>query len=169
MEQYADSTRTSVSPSVLAFLKKDGHYKLETDASDRQIGRVILQRQNDNVDRLVCCWSKIIKDHKRKLRTALLECFAAVWAPLIVCLHLEEAIFTVRADKHAVQSTFSFPEVTGELVKWRLRLMEFDFDIVYRADIKPQAFVALSRLSTKRTDDSHTDDGIPIKTFTTRS
>ena len=41
-----------------------------------------------------------------------------------------------------------YEESTGRLVRWCLRLLEYDFDIQYRKEIKHQDSDALSRLET---------------------
>lgn len=52
--------------------------------------------------------------------------------------------------------------VSWKLVRWLLRLTEFNFDIVHGVCIKPQAADALSRLSTDCTDLTEVEDTVPI-------
>lgn len=50
----------------------------------------------------------------------------------------------------------------GKLTRWRLRLLEYDFEIVYRADVKHQAAGALFRLCTTGVDYTELEEEIPV-------
>lgn len=47
---------------------------------------------------------------------------------------------------------------TGKMARWRLRLSEFELDVVYRTVIKHQATDALLRLKTNRDDRMQVED-----------
>lgn len=57
----------------------------------------------------------------------------------------------------------------GKLAKCYFRLMEYDFDTVYRAIVKHQAADALKRPPTKRTDDFDINDEISVMVVATRA
>lgn len=51
--------------------------------------------------------------------------------------------------------------MTDKFTRWRLRLMEFDFDIISQSEAKHQAANVLSRLATEGTDDSGFKNDVP--------
>lgn len=54
----------------------------------------------------------------------------------------------LRTDQHARRYILNLADSTGKLAIWRLRLMELDFKLVHRAEIKHEAADALFRLPT---------------------
>lgn len=54
---------------ILASPRKEERYTADTDARDRLIRHVLLQNQDENVNKLVEYWSKILNDLERNLDT----------------------------------------------------------------------------------------------------
>ena len=52
----------------------------------------------------------------------------------------------VRTDHNALKWMLTQNDPTGRLMRWRLRLMEFDYDIIYRPGRVHQVPDALSRI-----------------------
>lgn len=50
----------------------------------------------------------------------------------------------------------------GRLARWRLRLFEFDFDVIYRASVKHEAADTLPRLQTAGEEDTPLKDKLPL-------
>lgn len=55
-------------------------------------------------------------------------------------------------------------EAAGKLTCCRLRLAQFEFDILHRADVKLQATDALSRLKSKGSERAPLEDEVPVLT-----
>ncbi len=89
------------------------------------------------------------------------QCLGVVWSVLHVRPYLSHTHFTVRTDHNALRWAFFIAEAEGRLAKWRLRLAEFDFDVVYRPGIKHTVPEALSRVPTQGGDQSYQEDEIP--------
>ncbi len=58
---------------------------------------------------------------------------------------------TVRADHHALKWALFLAKAEGRLAKWRLRLAEFDFEVVYRP-VKHYVSYTLCRVETTNGD-----------------
>ena len=56
--------------------------------------------------------------------------------------------FTVHTDHSALRWLFTVEEPSGRLIRWRLRLAEFNFNIAYKKGTCNQQADALSRLHT---------------------
>lgn len=50
----------------------------------------------------------------------------------------------------------------GRLAQWRLKLFEYDFNVIYRAGVKHQAVDALSRIPMTVKDHNDLDDDLSI-------
>ena len=152
-----------LNPPILALPRREGHFTLDTDASEHQVGCCLMQEQ-PNGDRLpVGYWSRSLNDAERNYSTTEKECLAVVWAVLLLRPYLEGVQFTVRTDHHSLRWVLAGTrtESHGRLERWRLRLLEFDFEVQYRPGIVHQAADALSRLPTDAEDTDPVEDDIP--------
>lgn len=68
----------------------------------------------------------------------------------------------VRTDHHASRWILILADATGKRARWRLRLLESDFEIVLRAGVKYQAANALSRFVTRGDVTNAIRDDIPV-------
>lgn len=57
----------------------------------------------------------------------------------------------------------------GKLARWRIRLSEFDSEVVYRASVKHWAVDALSRLQRKGAVETELDDDVPVLELSSES
>lgn len=56
----------------------------------------------------------------------------------------------------------NFVDATSELARWRVRFMEFDFEVIHIATDRHQAMNELSLLQIIVTDDKDIDGGISV-------
>ena len=68
--------------------------------------------------------------------------------------------FTVVIDHEALMSLLTYKKSTSLIARWRLRLLEYDFDIKYRRGVKHQATNTLSYLETNEHDTVEIDDDL---------
>ncbi len=87
------------------------------------------------------------------------ECHGVVRSVLRVRLYLERTRFTARTDHNALRWALFMAKAEGRLEKWRLRLAEFDFDVVYRPSIK------LSRMPNNGAKQKDLEDSIQCFLF----
>lgn len=71
---------------------------LDTDASNKQIGRVLLQDQLVGPTKPVGYWTGSLNKVEQPYDTRHGECFAFVWAFLLPSSSLERFQFSVRTD-----------------------------------------------------------------------
>ena len=86
---------------------------------------------------------------------------AVVWAVTSLRPYAEGTRFTIRTDHDALRWLMTLSDISGRLTRWRLRLQEFDFDIVYRPGRVHQVPDALSRLLAIENDTEPLDDDVP--------
>lgn len=57
------------------------------------------------------------------------ECFAVVWALLMLRVYFEATIFTIRTDHDSPGYLFNMADATGKMARQRPRLSEMEFDV----------------------------------------
>jgi RNase H-like domain found in reverse transcriptase len=75
--------------------------------------------------------------------------------------YLERSKFIVRTDHSSLQWLMSISDDNTRLVRWRLRLAEFSFEIQYKPGKINQAADALSRMKTTGGDQAALDQDVP--------
>ncbi len=89
------------------------------------------------------------------------ECLAVVWAALHLRSYQEGAEFTIRTDHHALRLVLNLSEPQERLARWRLRLLEFESLVEYRAGAQHHAADYLHRSTTDEEDNALFDTSIP--------
>ena len=69
--------------------------------------------------------------------------------------------FTVHTDHAALAWLFSIEDPSGRLMRWRIRLCEYNFQIKYKKGSQNAQADALSRLKTLAETIRHDDEDIP--------
>jgi len=160
-QAYVRLRDSMISPPVLALPRAGYPYTLDTDACDHQVGCVLMQEQEDGTLRPVGYWSRSLTKAEKNYSTTEKECLAIVWAVLALRPYLEGVRFTLRTDHSALRWILNLSDASGRLMRWRLRLADFDYEVKHRAGIKHQAADTLSRIRTNGEDTSDLDDAIP--------
>jgi RNase H-like domain found in reverse transcriptase len=91
-------------------------------------------------------WSKGLKSAKRNYSTTEKECLAIVWAVLQLRPYLEGKHFVIRTDHNSLRWVLNLADAQGRLSRWRLRLLDFDFEVQYAPDKEHNGADTLSRL-----------------------
>lgn len=71
----------------------------------------------------------------------------------MLCFYVEGSRYIVKTDHRSLKWFLDVKESAGRIARWRLRLMEFDFEVQHRPGWKLMAAHALYWLSTNQTDD----------------
>lgn len=155
-----------VSPPILALPIPQRPYMIDCDASATAVGVVLLQQQDDSDPKqwaTIGYFSKTLNEAQQNYSTSERECYAVVWAVLTLRPYVEGARFNVRTDHHALRWMLTVTDPNSRLMRWRLRLSEFDYEIIYRPGRVHQVPDALSRLprAPQHEQDFDVDDEVP--------
>ena len=153
-----------VAPPVLALPKRGCPYMIDPDASTYQLGATLLQQQDPSKPiewRPIGYCSNTLNSAEQNYSATERECYSVVSAVTTLRSYLEGQKFTVRSDHDALRWLLTLTEPSGRLMRWRLRLSEFDFEIHYRLGRVHQVPDALSRQISPSTDKKPVDDEIP--------
>lgn len=117
---------------------------IQTDASDEGIGAVLVQIINGEL-RVIQYISRVLQVNERKWSTREKEALAILWAceefrPYVIGSH-----FVVETDHESLKWLLE-AKAPARLVRWALRLSEFQFEIRHRKGSQNDNADALSRL-----------------------
>ena len=137
-----------IHPPVLALPISGLKYSVDTDASAYGIGCALFQTHEDGERKPIGYWSRTLNDAERNYSASERECLAVVWALKTLRPYLLYEEFIVHTDHAALRWLLTIQEPSGRLVRWRLRLAEFNFQVMYKKGKENQQADALSRLRT---------------------
>jgi hypothetical protein len=146
---------------MLLSLREGRPYAIETDASDAQIGCILQQADGDGVYHPLDYWSRQLNSTELNYSATEKEALAIVWAVMLLRSYLERSHFVVRTDHSSLQWLLSISGENARLVRWRLKLAEFSFEVQYKPGRVNQAADALSRIATDGADKSRIDFDVP--------
>jgi hypothetical protein len=118
-------------PPILALPRAEGLFILDTDASQETIGCCLFQEQVGGTRHPVGYWSRGLKSAERNYSTPEKECLAIVWAVMQLRPYLEGNYFVIQTDHNSLRWVLNLSDAHGRLARWRLRLLEFDFEVQY--------------------------------------
>lgn len=167
---------------ILQYPDFDREFNLTTDASNLAIGAVLSQGPIGS-DKPVCYASRTLNDSEINYSTIEKELLAIVWATKYFRPYLFGRKFKIITDHKPLQWMMNLKEPNSRLTRWRLKLSEYNFSVVYKKGKTNSNADALSRIeihneeissvvanptktpasvSASRTDTVHTSHENPI-------
>lgn len=120
-------------------------FVLTTDASNVALGAVLSQGKI-GCDRPICYASRTLNDSEQKYSTIEKELLAIVWATKYFRPYLFGRKFFIYTDHRPLVWLMNLKEPNSKLVRWRLKLEEFDYEIIYKKGKYNTNADALSRI-----------------------
>lgn len=165
-----ETLKSSVlSPPILALPKQGLHYSLDTDVSDYQIGEALFKTHPDGFRKPIGFFSRTLAAAERNYSVSEKECLAVVWAVQTLRPYLYGEHFLVHTDHSSLRWLLNVTDQSGRLIRWRLRLSEYDFEVVCKKCKANTQADALSRLPTTIETVEPIDDEIPCFTTVERT
>jgi hypothetical protein len=108
-------------------------FELHTDASHHGLGAVLFQRV-DGKQYVIAYASRSVSKQEAPYSTWGLEALTMIWATRLFSMYLTGTKFRILTDLQAAKALVEANDDSagGQLLRWRLALSEFDFDIVHR-------------------------------------
>ncbi len=121
-------------------------FYLNTDASNYALGVVLSQLDSENNLRPISYASRVLNKAEQNYSTIEKEALAMVFATKTFRVYLLGSRFKILSDHKPLKWLFSVKEPSSRLVRWRLKLQEFEYDIEHIPGRKNSVADALSRL-----------------------
>jgi hypothetical protein len=135
--------RSLVSPVLLRHPNFDEPFIITTDASDLGLGAVLCQRYHDQ-EYVIQYISRTLQSNEVKWSVREKEILAVLWACQQFCAFVLGSKFIVETDHESLQWIRKVKS-PARLVRWAIRLDEFDFEIGDRREKDNQVVDTLSR------------------------
>lgn len=126
---------------------------LTTDASNVAIGAVLSQGPIGS-DKPISYASRTLNDSELNYSTIEKELLAIVWATKYFRPYLFGRKFTILTDHKPLQWIMNIKEPNSRLTRWRLKLSEYDFSVVYKKGKYNTNADALSRIEIHNEESS---------------
>lgn len=142
------------SAPLLQYPDFDKTFVLTTDASNVAIGAVLSQGPIGS-DKPVAYASRTLSDTEARYSTIERECLAIIWATKHFRPYLYGRKFIIYTDHKPLSWLNSLKDASSKLTRWRLRLQDYDYEIVYKKGKQNSNADALSRIKINAT---HSDE-----------
>jgi len=157
---FEDFCNALLCPPILALPKANRKLVVDVEACADQVGCTLFQEEPEELLHSVGYWSRRLTAAEKNYFTTESECLGVVRAVLKLRHFLDGQRFLIRADHQALSWIYSTTDSSGRLMRWRLRLSKYTFDMVYKPGASHHLPDFLSRASTVApTEDIH--DNIP--------
>lgn len=133
------------SSSVLQYPDFEKPFNLTTDASNFAIGAVLSQGSIGK-DKPIAFASRTLSRSEENYSTIEKKLKAIIWACKYFRPYLFGNKFTLYTDHQPLTYIFNMKDPSSKLVRWRLYLEEFDFEIKYRKGTQNVVADGLSRI-----------------------
>ena len=130
---------------ILRFPDFNKPFCVTTDCSNVAAGAVLSQNFDGN-DLPIAYASKTLSDTEQRYSTIEKELFAIMFALKTFRPYLYGQKFTLFTDHRPLQWLFSLKDPNSKLYRWRLKLSDFNFTIVYKPGKSNYVADALSRI-----------------------
>lgn len=120
-------------------------FTVTTDASNYAIGAVLSQN-NNNKDLPIAYASRTLNEHEVNYSTTEKELLAIVWTVKYFRPYLYGRKFKIITDHRPLTWLMSLKDPSSKLVRWKIRLDEYDFDVTYKPGTLNSNADALSRI-----------------------
>ncbi|CAK1597610.1 unnamed protein product [Parnassius mnemosyne] len=145
LDSFNNCKQILTNATILQYPNFDEPFILTTDASDVALGAVLSQGKIGS-DKPVAYASRTLSDTEAKYSTIEKELLAIVWAVKYFRPYLYGRKFVIYTDHRPLTWLMSLKDPNSKLTRWRLKLAEYDYTVVYKKGRQNTNADALSRV-----------------------
>ena len=119
---------------------------LQTDASNRGVGAIFSQIDDNNKEHPVGSFSRKLLPHEQYYATVEKECLAIKLGVEAFKMYLLGRSFTILTDHRSLEWLEYLKENNSQLTRWSLALQPYSFTVKYRNGVTNHNADALSQL-----------------------
>ena len=123
--------RALISRRIMAAPRLDRPFKLYTDASDVAVGAILVQDDNQGVERVIQYVSHALNPVQRRWACIEREAYAIIYAIEKLRPYLYGAPFKIFCDHKPLKSLFTKQMANTRIQRWSVLLSEFGANICY--------------------------------------
>lgn len=142
-----------ISPPILQYpnFSEQNHFVIQTDASNYAIGAILSNKDG----RPIAYASRSLNKAEKNYPVIEKELLAIVWAVKYFRPYLFGRYFKIQTDHRPLIYLFNMKDPSSRLMKFRLALEEYEFDVEYIKGSNNAAADALSRISLNELKEMH--------------
>lgn len=161
IQAYQKCKELLVNAPILQFPDFSKPFVLTTDASNYALGAVLSQGSTGN-EKPIAYASRTLNDAETRYSTIEKELLGIVWAVKHFRPYLYGRKFNIFTDHRPLAWLNSLKEPNSKLTRWKLRLAEFDFDIIYKKGKQNSNADALSRIKLNALTSDNDDTSLQV-------
>ena len=148
-QSFDQLKKVLTSDKVMAYPKIGRPYKLYTDACDYAVGAILVQEDEEGIERPIHYVSHQLDHTQRKWATIEKEAYAVVYALQKLRPYLWGAEFVILTDHKPLKSLFLQEVKNTKIQRWAVLIAEFGAPIKYREGKNNVRADMLSRIKVK--------------------
>ena len=125
---------------------------LQTDASDRGVGAVLSQRDDDGIEHPVGYFSRNLLPQEQRYATVEKECLAIKLGIQAFRIYLLGRPFKIQTDHRSLEWLQRMKGDNARLTRWSLALQPYNFTVTYHAGKDNANADGLSRRAVSATN-----------------
>jgi hypothetical protein len=162
-EAFEELKKSLTSQPVLKYPDFEKEFTLMTDASNIAIGAVLTQRDDQGKEHPIAYHSKGLSGCEKNWDTTNLEAFAVVNAVGKFRHYLHGRKFKIITDHSALLWILNTDKSANpKHIRWRLKLQDYNFEIIHRQGKYNSVPDALSRIDYNGISEESVDDSTPL-------
>ena len=151
------------STPVLKFPNFNKPFIISCDASGSAIGYILSQFGEDKKEHVIGYGGRALSPAEKNYTVTEQEMLALVSAVAYFHVYLISNKFTVYTDHKALSWLQTIKHTNSRLIRWALKLQEYNFEVIHRPGSRNQHCDSLSRRDYNNTD--HNSDSLTEITF----
>lgn len=159
-QAFTSLKNTLCSSPVLRSPDFQRNFILQTDASDRGVGAVLSQRDDDGMDYPIAYFSKKLLPREVRYSTVEKECLAIKLATHAFRVYLLGRSFIIQTDHRSLKWLDQLKDTNSRLTRWSLALQPYCYTVEYRSGASNGNADALSRAYDPTTSSQEKEGGM---------